>query len=460
MAIWDTKETISLNCPTCGDALRFDSAIKASVCRSCGNVYEPGTLNVTGKLKFVDVDNASEKEENKREYVCGSCGATVVTDENTAATFCAFCGSPSIMGRRLAKEFRPDYIIPFTVKREEAVQKFKDWAKKHKNAPRDLMSAKTINKITGLYVPFWLINADCYSKVSGLGYVQENPTERSVFNFTRKMMFKVKNVPFDGSFKISNFLMHSIEPFDFSDLCEFDDIYLPGCYAERYDRNALDLTEVIDIRISKFAQQAADILVKSNMSESGVKYTSVDADSSESYIKNLSQKYALLPVWFLNYDYHGESYQIAINGQTGKVSGELPISRINNFANILKQCAPLIAGVVASVFLAGVAMFAACGTLYHRDQLAEWVALGFLLIAFILGPLLIHKFHNVQLENLNSLEKEPDVSEYFDYSVAPKLLSSTDNVVGFQVRVPDVGADGRTRGSNWMYIDDAKSMMF
>lgn len=439
MAIWDTAATVSLNCPSCGDALRFDSAIKASVCRSCGNVYEPGTLNVTGKLKFVDVNNASEEEENKREYVCGSCGATVVTDENTAATFCAFCGSPSVMGRRLAKEFRPDSIIPFKITREEAVKKFTEWVKTNKLAPKDMLSKNTLNKITGLYVPFWLLNADCHAFVTGMGFLQESAEHRSAFSISRKMIFKVKNVPFDGCLKISNFLMNAIEPFDFSELCPYDDAYLPGYYADRYDRNALDLTEVIDIRLSKYASQAGDLFVKSGKFDDDIKYTSVITDSTESYVKNLSQSYALLPVWFLNYEYNGDSYQIAINGQTGKVSGELPRSKVNELKFKIVKSAPSVALFAANLILAIVFFIMVTGV--YTDYIDAAHTISYSLAAFfffalwVTGPMMIKKIHAVDLESIDQLEKAPDVSEYFDYSTTPKLVSKEDKFIGVQVRL-------------------------
>ena len=455
MSIWNTAETVSLNCPTCGDALRYDSAINASVCRSCGNVYEAGTLNLTGKLKFVDVDNASEREENKREYVCGSCGATVVTDENTAATFCAFCGSPSVMGRRLAKEFRPDYIIPFKISKDEAVKRFKEWVGKSGLAPRSIVSSKIISKITGLYVPFWLINADCYSTVSGVGYFYDNAQERSLFSFNRKMLFKVKNVPFDGSFKISNFLMHSIEPFDYKDLCEFDDTYLPGYYAQRYDKNALDLTEVIDIRISKFAAQAGETLVNANQSSSGIRYKKADADSTESYIKNLSQSYALLPVWFLNFEYDGESYQIAINGQTGKVSGDIPVSKwknikhnlAKNFLHLLIWFVPFILGTIWLI----------AGMIIPPEQGGALILVGFGLwfISGLLTAVMVPMIRKNWVSLSSDIESEPDVSEYFDFSYTPQLIQSSDQFMGHQIWVSDRKRDGE---GAWMDVKDARTI--
>ena len=466
MAIWDTAATKALNCPTCGDALKFDSAIKASVCRSCGNVYEAGTLNITGKLKFVDVDEASEEEENKREYVCGSCGATVVTNENTALTYCAFCGSPSVMGRRLVKEFRPDYIIPFKVEKDKAVKIFTDWVKNgNKYTPGDLLSQKTIKKITGLYVPFWLINADCYANIAGLGYVQDDPTQRAVFNVKRKVLFKVKNVPFDGAFKISNFLMNSIEPFDFDDLVEYDDIYLPGYYADRYDKNALDLTEVIDIRISQYAAEAGKLAVRSKLGDEYKVYNTIDADTSESYIKNLSQRYALLPIWFLNYEYKGESYQIAINGQTGKIDGELPATKKARFIETIKATTPWVMGVIGSVLLLLICLVLGVVSQMNRldvfSYLARYVFYAGIMLAAACVSFCARKvilaYKNVEYESYNPLKGAPEIYEYFDTSFKPQIVEASDDYMGIQFRVMEENENGRgSHMSSWMWFDSRK----
>ena len=459
MAIWDSQTT-ALNCPTCGDALKFDSNIKASVCRSCGNVYEPGTLNLTGKLKFVDVDEASEEEENKREYICDACGATIVTDENTAVTFCAFCGNPTVVGRRLTKQFRPDYVIPFKIQRDTAVKNFIDWAK-GKKAPRDVYSEKNIKKITGLYVPFWLLNAECIATAGGLGYVQDDESVRTVFQFSRKMSFKVKNVPFDGCIRISNFLMEGIEPFDFSELRPYDDTYLPGYYVNRYDRNALDLTEIIDIRISRFAQYAGEILAKTKTSDTDVRYTSVDSDSSTSYIKNMTQSYALLPVWFLNYEYKGESYQIAINGQTGLVSGELPEKKSDNAFGLnisIKKLLPEGTVLVLSL-IAAVAVFFSGLFLPEFDYDLYGLILAVLIgLAAFMGIRIDKKMHRGSYNTDDVLAHEKSIihgAEYFDFSERPKLIEKDDKLLGMQVKLYTVehSMTGRTRieDSGWTW---------
>lgn len=435
MAVWDT---VSAGCPSCGDSLTYDEALHASICRSCGNVYEAGTLNFTGKFRFVDVDNASEQEENKREYVCGSCGATLVTNENTAATFCAFCGSPSLVARRLSREFRPDLIIPFSIKEDEAKKILNDWILKNPNVPNKFRSANTINRIRGLYVPFWLLNADCYSKIEGLGFASDMDETRAVFKIKREVMFKVKNVPFDGCLDISNFLMGAIEPFNYDEMVKYDDTYLPGYYAYRYDKNALDMTDIIDIRLSGYAKQAGETIAKTKNLGDNHSYTDVITDSSESYIKNLSQSYALLPVWFLNVKYQDEDYTIAINGQTGRIAGSLPVSKAKmrwRYASVFALPVATLMAVAALLIVLGIYVLKMnIGLIFAMCTVFSTIA--------ILGTAGIvmwckkkAKKLDKEMEEVNVGNKpNSDVSTYFDYSTTPEIVKSEDEYIGLQHR--------------------------
>lgn len=447
MAVWDT---VSANCPSCGDSLAYEASLHASVCRSCGNIYESGTLNYTGKFKFVDLDNASEREENKREYVCGSCGATIVTNENTAATICAFCGSPSLMARRLSKEFRPDYIIPFSIKEEGAKMILIDWINKNPNVPKALRSNKIINRISGIYVPFWLINAECHSKIKGLGYIAESSDDRAVFEMYREIKFKVKNVPFDGCLSISNFLMSAIEPFNYDEMVKYDDTYLPGYYAYRYDKNALDMMDVINIRIEGYAQQAGEMVTKMrNATDTEKAYTDAVADSSESYLKNLTQSYALMPVWFLNVEYMGEEYTIAINGQTGSIAGDIPENRTRAKLTAFRHY--LIP--VASVVIVTGGLIFACMRFFEDDpSLGFGISFAIAILAIIaivftsmLGIKRSDKVKEEQEKLSISTKPKADISSYFDYSFTPEILSSSDKFLGAQIRRVKVVGVGKQK---------------
>ena len=126
MAIWDEKAAddraqlaYTQNCPSCGSKLVFEPESGFLKCSSCGSEYDPSMFDVLAALDNIEDDeepgDPSEMLEGSAEFICNSCGASVITDATTSATFCRFCGNPVVMGTRLTKKFRPELIIPFKV---------------------------------------------------------------------------------------------------------------------------------------------------------------------------------------------------------------------------------------------------------------------------------------------------------------------------------------------------------
>ncbi|MCQ2527981.1 MAG: hypothetical protein MJ108_02550 [Saccharofermentans sp.] len=348
MAIWDQKEEVlvttesadSHKCISCGGNLKFHIKEGMLVCLSCGNRFYPESFEINEMLSermeldikpedleknSDEVDSYKIERETKQEIVCNACGAVVVTDKNTTATFCSFCGSPAIVNRRLQKEFRPDYIVPFKLNHKQAEENIRQWSKSRVFLPSSFNTKATYDKITGVYIPCWLVDADCNMDVGGVG-IKKDPSmmgnELLYYNVRRKGLFKMKNVPFDGTKRISNKMMEAIEPFDYSEMVPFADGYLPGFYAERYDQTPKDMVFRIADRFRDYMYEVGSMLVKSG----GYKEFHLENDFSKP--ENYKCHYALLPVWLLSYNYKGAIYRVAVNGQTGEVAGKAPESDI------------------------------------------------------------------------------------------------------------------------------------
>lgn len=332
MAIWDdavneskkiTKSVADTHkCPGCGSNLVVNGKTGQLECKSCGGKYYPEFFEISELLKKVNDEEETDFDDSdkmqKQEIVCNACGATVVTDHNTASTFCAFCGSPALVTNRLTKAFKPDYIIPFKLSKKDAEAKLKEWASTKKFLPKDFLSEKNLKKITGLYVPFWMIDADCHIDIDAGGSVETN-NEITFYSVKRSGTFRMKKVPFDGSKHINDRLMESIEPFDYSELVPYSSGYLPGYYAERYDLSVKDMAKRISDRFRDYMFETRDAYMNVHQ------YTSYSVDYDYSSSNNYVCKYALLPVWFINYEYEGLYYRIAINGQTGEIAGRAPV---------------------------------------------------------------------------------------------------------------------------------------
>lgn len=376
--------SISYKCPQCAANLVFDADQQMMICSFCGAKITPEEINTAG----VNLDSDAIEEENnkdrqiheksakakksrkvldrmvKREYeafaeaesvqyICGSCGAAVITDKNTSATFCAFCGSPTIITERLVDARKPDYIIPFKYGREKAIQSFFKWCHSGYLTPIDFVKKENVDKLTGLYVPFWLFN--CVAEVDLKANASKTITEvtsdykavtNKIYNITRSGKVSWKMIPFDGASHIDDEQMKIIAPYDYNEIKEFDMAYLAGFFADRYDVPS----EEVDYALYRDIAVCVNKIVNNSVAE----YSAVFRKKDNSVIYPPDVKYALLPVWFLNYKYQGEYYTFAMNGQTGKTAGHYPVSLVKLLV-ILLALLPM-AAVLVRLLLGGLVL--------------------------------------------------------------------------------------------------------
>jgi len=337
----------TIKCPNCGSNIVFDADHQKLTCGSCGTVLDVKDIDTV----LEGLQSSNLNDENVVEYVCNSCGAKVVTDKNTSASFCAFCGSPALIGQKLSHEFEPQYIIPFKFGRDNAVEKFLDWCKGGRMTPFGFVSDMNIEKLTGLYVPYWLSDYETYVNIEGKGirYITERDGTR--YKESRKLIREVtytwNNVPFDAEKNIDDALMEAIEPFDFDELISFDYKYLPGFFADSYDLTADDLKDRIEKLHKEYSDEEMKIITDP--------YHTIEYDELEKKLSH-KEKYALLPVWFLNYRYLDKTYTFIMNGQTGEVAGIPPVSLVKRIVmgvGILALLA-IIVKAITSLILWGV----------------------------------------------------------------------------------------------------------
>jgi len=313
----------SVKCPSCASNIFFQPEVQGMVCRNCGNIYSPSTLEKIGSLGYSiehdymsDVD-VSEDDRKRHEIVCDSCGATMIADENMMSTMCPFCGSPAIISRRLTREFKPDYIVPFKIDKPTAEANMKKWINTRKYTPRGFKTKSKLTKMMAFYVPFWILDCEVHSDVCGTGK-KVIGMDTKIYELNGKATYYVKGVPFDASLKIANKLMEAIEPFDYSEMVKFDNRYLQGFCADKYDQRPTEIMERFVKRLDKFSQEYNERL--------GEKYDTFESRSEKNFtwMSDLNIKYCLLPVWFMTVEFDGRQYQFAVNGQTGEASGQAP----------------------------------------------------------------------------------------------------------------------------------------
>ncbi len=332
-------ELLQYKCPCCGGKIEFDSSIQKMKCPYCDTEFEMETLRqydeVLNEEKQPDDmrwdtrpgSRWQEGEEaDMRIYACRSCGGQIVTEATTAATHCPFCGNPVVMINQLSGDLRPDYVIPFRLDREAAKAAMTKHLSGKRLLPKLFKSQNHIDEIKGIYVPFWLFDAEAdadidyrATRVRTWSDRDYDYTETSHYALSRAGSLGFERVPVDGSSKMPNDLMESIEPFDFSGAVDFQTAYLSGYLADRYDEDAAQSIDRANARIKQSTEQAFRSTVRG--------YNTVTVTNSSVRLTNGEAKYALYPVWLLNTTWRGEKYIFAMNGQTGKFVGNLPVDR-------------------------------------------------------------------------------------------------------------------------------------
>ena len=325
-------------CPCCGGAITFDSTIQKMKCPFCDTEFEMETLaSYDNELKNVQNDSMEwelahgeewqgSETNGLRSYTCKSCGGEIVGDETTAATSCPFCGNPVVMMEQFSGTLKPDYVIPFKLDKNAA----KDTLQKHYEGkrllPKVFKDQNHIDEVKGVYVPFWLFDTEAEAnmrykatKVRRWSDDVYEYTETSHFAVSRGGTVKFESVPVDGSKKMSDELMESLEPFDFSEAVDFQTAYLAGFLADKYDVDANQSVERANERIRKSTQKAFDETVQG--------YDTVTKETGSIRLHNGKVKYALFPVWLLSTRWNDQNYLFAMNGQSGKMVGDLPLDK-------------------------------------------------------------------------------------------------------------------------------------
>lgn len=348
---------IEYKCPCCGGGIAFDPNAQKLKCPYCDTEFDMQTLQqqdeALNQFKPEDMHWENEaglqwepgEEASVRIYSCRSCGGQIVADVNTGATTCPYCDNPVVMAPSFAGVLRPNCVIPFKLDKQAA----KDALNRHLQGkwllPRAFRDQNHIDEVKGIYVPFWLFNADSdadihynATRVRRWSDSRYEYTETQYYSVLRSGRLSFDNVPVDGSSKMPDDLMESLEPFHMDEAVDFQTAYLAGYLADKYDVTAQDSEERANSRIKRSTEDAFRSTV--------LGYATVIPVSSNVRLENGKTRYALLPVWILNTTWNGNRYLFAMNGQTGKFVGNLPMDK-GAFA---RWFCGIAAGVAAAAF--------------------------------------------------------------------------------------------------------------
>ncbi|MBR2577640.1 MAG: hypothetical protein IKE38_01795 [Erysipelotrichaceae bacterium] len=312
-------------CPNCGGRLEFDSASQKLKCPYCDGVYDPDTF---GEEKQYTIENSTWDADNELSvYACKSCGGAIMVDANTVATSCPYCGDPVVLQGNVRGDYKPSRIIPFALDKKAAKREYRQHLKGKFLLPKAFTNEAVIDEIKGVYVPFWLFdgtaNAQIWydaTKVRHWSDSDYNYTETSYYKLFRSGRVSFEEVPVDASSVIDDDLTQSIEPFDSREFKEFNANYLAGYLADKYDIDAHACQEKADERIANST--------RSLFASTTAGYSSVIPTASRIMLNEGRQEYVMMPMWLLNVKYDNKNYKFAMNGQTGKFVGDLPVDKV------------------------------------------------------------------------------------------------------------------------------------
>jgi DNA-directed RNA polymerase subunit RPC12/RpoP len=335
----ETNQATTYQCPNCGAPLHFSPTDGQVHCDYCDSTF---SVEVIEKLQADKARGQKDLEAHWQEaapgtawqegedaafsvYRCPSCGAEIICDDNTVATTCVYCGNPTVLSGRLSGTLKPDYIVPFAMTKDDAVQALKNYYRGKRLLPRAFTDQNHIEEIKAVYVPFWLfdatVDADMVFDATRTNVYVLGPnevTETKHYRVARKGEMTFLRVPVDGSTKMPDEYMDAIEPFDYDRMVPFASSYLPGFLAEKYDVTAEESMQRASDRMNKTAMRLV---------QETVNYETATVTASDISFKDKQASYALLPVWMLSTRYRGQNYLFAMNGQTGRLIGDLPVSK-------------------------------------------------------------------------------------------------------------------------------------
>ncbi|MBP3654420.1 MAG: hypothetical protein J6J04_03195 [Oscillospiraceae bacterium] len=332
-------QVTNYQCPSCMAPLHFVGESGRLECDYCESTYTVAEIEAL----YADANNKAAQEElsadaqaqyhdqwgedakNMRAYSCPSCGAELICDVTTAATSCPYCGNPTIVPGQFAGTRKPDYVIPFQLSKEDAVDALRKHCKGKPLLPKAFKSEHHIQELKGVYVPFWLFDGEADADVTFTAtrtHSHRRGDDEIIntqhFRVRRAGTVRYKGVPVDGSSKMPDDYMDAIEPYDYEELKPFAMAYLPGFLADKFDVSA----------DSSFARAKARMgnSALDSMAETVFGYETCIPVSQHTQVKNTNTCYVLMPVWMLSTRWKGKNYLFAMNGQTGKIVGELPVS--------------------------------------------------------------------------------------------------------------------------------------
>lgn len=321
---------ISYKCPNCGGELTFDPKTQKFSCQYCVSYFTEQELLQANPPEQEDSQAEEEGQKGKEEgravaYSCPSCGAEIITDETTAATFCYYCHNPVVLQGRVSGRYLPDRVLPFQIDQKKARQSFLDYVQKKKFVPRAFFNKEQIEKLTGVYFPYWVCDSRARGSMSAratkvrvwrVGDLEY--TETKFYQVERRGSLEFPGITQNALKKANRQLVEGVQPFPMEQCKPFSMGYLSGFQAQKRDQEQEEFQDGILHDVQEYSRGMLRDSIKG--------YATVKPEQTDIRMEEMNWQYALLPVWTVTYQgKNGQIYYYAMNGITGKVCGKLPV---------------------------------------------------------------------------------------------------------------------------------------
>ena len=313
-------------CKNCSHALVFDPQLQKMSCPACGSTFRPEDVQAESKDYRQDLKAESMQEIYGTEdkdlmdcyvYSCSECGGEIIINGTEASTTCIYCGNSNVVFSRIKKQKCPEFVMPFSISKEQALELVRNRVNRGIFVPKEVKHF-TVDSVRGIYIPYWIVNADYTDSVVIQGQVKSGKNSVTRY-FGRAGRMKLYRLPLDASSALSDESSARLEPFDLRHLKPFDEDYLAGFYSNISDVTYSDLRQASLIRAREYFNEEAMNDVKASSKKVISSFPSLKLDND--------MVYAMLPAWFITFNYRGKHNTILVNGDTGKVVCGLPYNK-------------------------------------------------------------------------------------------------------------------------------------
>ncbi|RYD14439.1 MAG: TFIIB-type zinc ribbon-containing protein [Lysobacteraceae bacterium] len=365
-------------CPKCGATdVRHKIGSDLLVCQFCRNEWQAervedafglgeGIAELRGTVVASGARDIEADSSALVSFKCSGCGAQVTVNTGHAMTArCHWCRHVFGINEQVPNGAVPDAVLPFHIRKEDAVARIRQFVHKRRLfALKEFKEQFTPENVTGVYLPYMIVDGNASADVSGKGEIEtrrytrgsgNNKTtyyDADVYQVGRHVDFTVDDLPLESSSERGNLdarvntnnIINTILPFDTKNAVKWNASYLVGHSSEKRDRNVDNLHPLLEDQLLSIAR--SQVLDSVKRYDRGVRWEQEALD-----VHGTRWVSMYLPVWLYSYHQPGRNggllHYIAVNGRTGETMGSIPV----------QQWKLLLAALTVGTFVEGIALW-------------------------------------------------------------------------------------------------------